>query len=445
MIKAVSQSRSINLKILYSVLVSLLASVLLFLIIIGLGHLAVEKIYMSPTAVSARKAEIYADLNSYVIKNSVTGGDTAALAEWTGSNRFITILIYNKSGDIIMRASDGEAQSASNMLTFERMQYAVEYGKLYPMRFSDAVYNVAIGDNTSTKETWLNIIAAGIISVVCFFALILWYIKKLTARIIKLSKEAVNIGEGDLEGTIDVSGRDELSMLAQEMDNMRNSVIERMGNEKRAWEANSELITAISHDIRTPMTSLIGYLELMDAGDFKDMEKNRQFCSSARKKAEELKELTDELFKYFLVFGRSELDMKIEQFDARMLLDQLMAEAEFDLLDKGFKISHIPFEGEYTIMADALYLKRVVDNLVSNIKKYADPEMTLAFIASYSDGKLSICVSNSVKKNISRVESTKIGIRTCEKIMQYMKGSFTITKDQDHFAAEFSLPAQKIQ
>lgn len=443
MIKSVNQSRSLNIKILYSVLISLLMSVILFFAITGLGRLAVEKIYMSPDAVSSRKAEIYSQLNNYVIQNSVKGGDTAALANWTGDNRFITILIYNKNGDIIMRASDGEAQSALNMLTFERMQYAVEYGKLYPMRFSDGVYNVAIGDNTSEKELWLNIAAAGALAIVCFFLLILWHVRKLTERIIKLSREAVAIGEGDLEGPIDISSNDELGMLAKEVDNMRNSVIERMGNEKRAWEANSELITAISHDIRTPMTSLIGYLELLSSSDFADIEKDRQFCSSAYAKATELKELTDELFKYFLVFGRSELDMKLEPYDARMLIEQLLAESEFDLMDNGFKINHISFDGEYNINADPLYLKRVLDNLVSNIKKYADKKMSVAFICSYENGLLSVCASNSVKKDISRVESTKIGIRTCEKIMQSMHGSFKITKDEDHFAAEFSLPAEK--
>ena len=138
---------------------------------------------------------------------------------------------------------------------------------------------------------------------------------------------------------------------------MRYNVIERMGNERRAWEANSELITAVSHDIRTPMTSLIGYLELLNNSDFKDLEKSRQFCASAYGKATELKELTDELFKYFLVFGRADLDMNIEKFEARFLIEQLLAEAEFDLADAGFKINQVGFQGECEINADPLYLK----------------------------------------------------------------------------------------
>ena len=257
----------------------------------------------------------------------------------------------------------------------------------------------------------------------------------------KMLEEAVVIGSGDLEAPITTAGGDEISVLATEMDNMRHAVIERMGNEKRAWEANSELITAISHDIRTPMTSLIGYLGLLTEGNG-DAESRERFAASAYAKALELKELTDELFKYFLVFGRSELEMERERYDARLLLEQLVGEAAFDLSDAGFEIRQIPFEGECTVVADAMYLKRVMDNLVTNAKKYADKKSPVVFLSELSEGRLSLCVSNVIAKNVSRVESTKIGLRTCTKIMQAMGGSFSSRIEDDHYSAEFSLPAE---
>ena len=88
--------------------------------------------------------------------------------------------------------------------------------------------------------------------------------------------------------------------------------------------------------------------------------------------AEGFKALTDELFRYFLVFGRADLEMNLETLDARLLLEQLLGEAEFDLSDAGFAVQRIEFEGECSVTADPMYLKRVLDNLVSNIKKYAD-------------------------------------------------------------------------
>ena len=82
--------------------------------------------------------------------------------------------------------------------------------------------------------------------------------------------------------------------------------------------------------------------------------------------------------------------------------------------------------------------------IVSNIKKYADPALPVVFMSELSEGMLSITVSNRISRSMDRVESTKIGLRTCEKIMQAMSGSFTVRTDADHFAAEIKLPAKEI-
>ena len=84
------------------------------------------------------------------------------------------------------------------------------------------------------------------------------------------------------------------------------------------------------------------------------------------------KELTDELFRYFLVYGKAELELSLESYDGR-LLEQLLGEAEFDLIDSGFRVQRIEFKGECSVSADPLYLKRTLDNMISNIKKIRRP------------------------------------------------------------------------
>jgi signal transduction histidine kinase len=187
---------------------------------------------------------------------------------------------------------------------------------------------------------------------------------------------------------------------------------------------------------------MIGYLGILNDSDFSDTEHCRQYARSAYTKAMDLKSLTDELFKYFLVFGSAELNMNTESLDGRLLLEQLSAEAEFTLTEAGFTVQTIPFEGECTIVADPMYLKRVVDNLVSNVLKYGDREKRVMIIMELSSKRLSLCVSNNITKSLDKVESTKIGLRTCQRIMEHMHGSFTTTVDDDHFAAELTLPVQ---
>ena len=424
---------------LFAALIALLLAVGVFFAAYGIGSHFIDKVYMSPESVAARKAQIYTDFNVYVRRNGLAGTDSAAIARWTAKRDDVTIIVTGGGGNYSVRR--GEESPVSNQIS-DLVQIAGIYGKLYPMRFADGEYQIAIGDNSQNRERVVFLIGSLVLAAVAFIAVMFFYIRRVTDRIIDLSEEAVVIGRGDLEAPITVAGGDEISVLAAEMDTMRRSVIERMGNEKRAWEANSELITAISHDIRTPMTSLIGYLGLLNESSPDDRESRERFAAAAYHKALDLKDLTDELFKYFLVFGRAEIEMEREKYDARLLVEQLVGEAAFDLKDAGFEVEQQDFTGECSVVADPMYLKRVMDNLVSNAKKYADKTVPIVFRSELSDGVLSVRVSNAIARGVSRVESTKIGLRTCEKIMQAMGGSFETKIEDERYTAVFSLNAE---
>ena len=439
MIKGFLSRASLNAKMLFAALIALLLAVGVFFAAYGIGSHFIDKVYMSPESVAARKAQIYTDFNVYVRRNGLAGTDSAAIARWTAKRDDVTIIVTGGGGNYSVRR--GEEAPVSNQIS-DLVQIAGIYGKLYPMRFSDGEYQIAIGDSSQDRERVVFLVGSLVLAAVAFIAVMFFYIRRVTDRIIDLSEEAVVIGRGDLEAPINVAGGDEISVLAAEMDNMRRSVIERMGNEKRAWEANSELITAISHDIRTPMTSLIGYLGLLNDSSPDDRESRERFAAAAYHKALDLKDLTDELFKYFLVFGRAEIEMEREKYDARLLVEQLVGEAAFDLKDTGFEVEQQDFTGECTVVADPMYLKRVMDNLVSNAKKYADRSVPVVFRSELSGGVLSVRVSNAIAAGVSRVESTKIGLRTCEKIMQAMGGSFETKIEDERFTAVFSLNAE---
>lgn len=437
MIKKLKLPHSLTAKMLYVSLFGLLMAVLLYILAGELGCLLVEKVYMSEENVSQRKAEIYSRLNSYVTENNISGKDTKALSLWASENEYVTILVYD--GGNQHRRFSGEKAVVPE---FNDEYDASRYGNLYPMRFADGTYMVAIVDSSEAREYVLADFSAMAIAAGSMILLLLLCINKMTKRIIALSRAATIVSSGKLEMSISAPGDDEISSLARAMDEMRQSVIEQMSSESRAWQANNELITAISHDIRTPMTSMIGYLGLLCESDFSDTERCRQFSSAAYGKAMDLKSLTDELFKYFLVFGSAQLELDMERYDGRLLLEQLVSEAEFTLSENGFSIQRIEFQGECSILADPLYLKRVVDNLVSNVMKYGDKARQVTIISELKDARLSLCFSNFITGDLARVESTKIGLRTCKRIMEQMHGGFNIENDGEHFSAELSLPAE---
>lgn len=429
--------RSLNAKMLYVSLLGVLLGMVLYFLANALGQALIENVYMREENVAQRKAEIYSRFSSYVTRNQISGKDAAALARWTAENDYVTVLLYD-NGSRHRSFSGGKSIGAGGKIVYDSAQY----GRLYPLRFSDGIYLIAIVDSSREGQELLVNVTAVSVAASGFILLLLLYMNQLTRRIIALSKAAQEVSSGQLEKDISAPGQDEVSALARSMDEMRRSLIQQMGSESRAWQANTELLTAISHDIRTPMTSMIGYLGLLNDSDFSDIERCRQFSRSAYSKAMDLKDLTDELFKYFLVFGSAELKLDMERYDGRLLLEQLVSEAEFSLTEAGFRVQRMEFEGECSILADPLYLKRVMDNLVSNVMKYGDKAKRVVILSELKNGTLSLCLSNSITRSLDRVESTKIGLRTCKRIMEQMQGSFSTETDGEHFAAELRIPAE---
>ena len=264
------------------------------------------------------------------------------------------------------------------------------------------------------------------------------FTRRLTRRVTRLS-EAVGAA-GALNRTIPVVGTDEIARLAASVNTMRDTILERTRNEQTAWQANSDLITAMSHDIRNPLTSLIGYLDLLEMSQDRLPEDLRSYVLASRDKAYQLKDLTGEMFRYFLVFSRGEQETHPEPYDAQILCAQLLGECTAELRSRGFDVNLLLLTTPCTVTTDVQMLKRVTDNLLSNIEKYADPAARLTILAECEGERLHVCFANRARRELARVESNHIGLRTCEAILQLLGGQFFTHRTGDDFSAEFVLP-----
>ena len=225
---------------------------------------------------------------------------------------------------------------------------------------------------------------------------------------------------------------------------MRRSILKKTADQQQALKQNQELISAMSHDIRNPLTALMGYLDLAQSGQYRTEEERSGYIQAAYSRAVQLKKLTDELFRYSLVFGAQELPLKLEEFDAAALLDQMVGEGLVMLEQKGFSVQRTVQPVSCRISVDATYFKRVLDNLADNICKYADPAKPVAVLAAQENGELIISARNHIQKNPGQVESNRIGLRICEKIMRQMGGTFTKAQTEDTFTVTLTLPAQNL-
>lgn len=222
---------------------------------------------------------------------------------------------------------------------------------------------------------------------------------------------------------------------------MRRSILAHQKAEDEMRAANSELVTAMSHDLRTPLTSLLAYLELIDRGKYADEAQLKHFISRSLDNTLRIKSMADKLFEYFLVYSSEWEHETMEVLEAADLIQQLCGEYAFSLESSGFTVRCDigPVSGR--LYADAALLRRVFDNLCSNLVKYADPAKEIApRLPAGRAGSLRLTMHNSVSPSGERGESTNIGLKTCSKIVRRHNGSFNVSCDGNSFEVEILLP-----
>lgn len=333
-----------------------------------LGVWTINHGYMSADAVELRNQRHERSLQQYVASNNVSSRDTVAIEQWLRSEKNASVIVYQAQGDPYEAGTWGTSQLLDDTTQNDLATLGYSF---YTVQFADGAYRVAVCDYSESRLFGYAQIGALVLAFVAYSCIAFGFTRRLARRVTRLS-EAVSAA-GALNQTIPVTGTDELARLAQNVNTMRDTIVERTRNEQTALQANSDLITAMSHDIRNPLTSLIGYLDLLEMQQAQLPEDLRRYVLASRDKAYQLKDLTGEMFRYFLVFSRGEQETHPEPYDAQILCAQLLGECAEELRSRGFDVNLLLLGTPCTVTTDAQMLKRVTDNLLSNIEKYADP------------------------------------------------------------------------
>ncbi|WP_042196053.1 sensor histidine kinase [Paenibacillus camerounensis] len=195
-----------------------------------------------------------------------------------------------------------------------------------------------------------------------------------TRRIVKdlmtLERGLQTITGGDLSYRVPVQRQDELGRVAFNINQMTERLEQQIAKEREAELSKMELITGISHDLRTPLTSIIGYIELLRSNSFQDQEEYDRFVQNTYSKATHLKKLLDDLFEYTRL---SSIDTHLEthRIDLCQLLNQLLFEFEPIAYDNELHI--IKEIGSLPVYSavDSDKIARAIDNLLMNALKYS--------------------------------------------------------------------------
>lgn len=280
-------------------------------------------------------------------------------------------------------------------------------------------------------------------------ALLIYLLKKLLFlnKIIEGSEQIVS---GNFNHTIDVKDKGNLSKLAHNINNLQSSFKNSLESQMKSEKMKSELITNVSHDLKTPLTSIINYVDLLKREDLPP-EKIKDYIGVLDKKTQRLKVLIEDLFEASKVTSGA-VELNIEQVDIASLLHQALGE-----FDEKIKASSLTFKvnaPKQKIYAnlDGKKTWRVFENLINNALKYSQPDtrvyidlvdhehsviLTVKNISSYEmDFDVEEIFERFKRGDKSRsTEGSGLGLAIAKSIIELQGGKLNIEIDGDLFKA----------
>ena len=222
--------------------------------------------------------------------------------------------------------------------------------------------------NTASSQTI--VVLLFVLLGIVLFSVIFWLFQKKSYDYLKEIKDAVrDISKGKLDTRLDIEGDNEFSEIALNINNMAGDIQTLMDKERESEKTKNELITNIAHDLRTPLTSIIGYLELLNLRSDLPAEQRSQYTNIAYTKSKKLQKLIEDLFG-FTKLNYGKIAMKVVKLDIVKLLSQLVDEFYPNFTEKGLEWSLISNVNSAEISADGELLARLFDNLINNAIKY---------------------------------------------------------------------------
>jgi len=275
-----------------------------------------------------------------------------------------------------------------------------------------------------------------------------------------LSRGIKKLADGNVERPISdevmfADLRVDADNLNRVSDSVRLAVDERLKSER----LKTELITNVSHDIKTPLTSIINYVDLLDKEMENPTEKEKEYLEILTRQSNRLKKLIQDLIDASKA-TTGNVEVKKEAILAGVILNQAMGEFEEKLKDIGLEICVGEQLGEKRVLADGRHLWRVFDNLLSNICKYAQPGTRVYVDAEEVRRENAVWIS-IVFRNISReklnispdelmerftrgdssrnTEGSGLGLNIANSLLELMDGKLEIEIDGDLFKARVLL------
>ena len=266
------------------------------------------------------------------------------------------------------------------LLLFSAALYGLGHSKVaqeYMANSSDVVYDISI-DESENNQTQVKLMTkdllftATVILVFTALSIGLWIYRSIATPLVKLKKATQNIKEGNLDFVMNVEGNDEFSDLCRDFEEMRKRLKESAEEKIVLDKENKELISNISHDLKTPITAVKGYVEGIMDGVADTPEKMERYVKTIYNKTNEMDHLINELTFYSKI-DTNRIPYTFSKLNVEDYFNDCAQEVGLELETRGIELVYANYvEKDVLVIADGEQIRRVIHNIISNAIKYMD-------------------------------------------------------------------------
>ena len=240
---------------------------------------------------------------------------------------------------------------------------------------NEMVYDISLAQSSSSQVKLMAkdmILTATIILVFTALSVGLWIYRSIAVPLVKLKKATKNIKEGNLDFVLEVEGKDEFSQLCQDFEEMRKRLKESTEEKILMDKENKELISNISHDLKTPITAVKGYVEGIMDGVADTPEKMNRYVRTIYNKTNEMDHLINELTFYSKI-DTNRIPYTFSKLNVEDYFSDCAEELGLEMETKGIELVYANYvEKDVQVIADGEQIRRVIHNIVSNAIKYME-------------------------------------------------------------------------
>lgn len=277
--------------------------------------------------------------------------------------------VYNTLKNVMDRDNRVHYENGKRVIIYENK----EYDSLYPINFTDGYGYVVVKGvpyGTVVYDKYDNSLLAVLFAFAAFIISFYFITSRKMQYIESVSSGLYEISKGNLDYRIKKVGNDEIASLADNINDMAEKLKNKIDKERQIEKTKNELITNVSHDLRTPLTSIKGYLGLIKDKKYKGDTQLEEFVNIAYNKSERLQSLINDLFEYTKVSSNG-ITLNKEVIDINELLQQLtdelvpICEENEIIIEKSF------YKEKINVNLDADKMVRVFENLLINAIRYS--------------------------------------------------------------------------